>query len=220
MPAKGGDDMKRDKGYVMIYSMIAMMLACTLVLSSVSIVLYYGNNINRTIGGNGALYVADSGIESFEDYLNAYYIDKGNLKTNARDLWETVYDIAEEIVPITGAGQDAKSLLALQGYLNYNYIISAGNKTKSLSADEKISGSYQVYIAATRKDKIRTEGKITLLSVGEYVYQNKSYYKFITVDVVVDPVYSLGMIIGLKLRTVDYSETIKGGTALWGNVSW
>ena len=46
--------MKRNKGYVLVYSLIAMMLACALVLSTVTIVLYYGNNINRTIGGNGA----------------------------------------------------------------------------------------------------------------------------------------------------------------------
>ena len=105
----------RKKGYVLVYSLIAMMLACALVISTVTIVLYYGNNINRSIGGNGALYVADSGVEAFEDYLNAYYVDKGNIKTNAKDLWATVSDIVDEIVPLTGAGQDSKALLALQG---------------------------------------------------------------------------------------------------------
>lgn len=211
--------MKNNKGYVLVYSLIAMMLCCALVISTVSIVLYYGNNINRTIGGNGALYVADSGVEAFEDYLNAYYIDKGNIKTNAKDLWATVSDIVNEIVPITGAGQDPKSLLALQGYMNYNYIISASDRTKALSADEGLSGSYKVYIATARKADIKNRGEITMLSVGEYVYQNKSYYKFITVKAVIEPIYTSGMITALQLRTVEYSETIQGGTSLWGNVS-
>lgn len=212
--------MKKKKGYVLIYSVIAMMLACTLVISTVTIVLYYGKNINRTIGGNGALYVADSGIESFENYLSAYYVDKGNIKTNAKDLWETVDVIIGEIVPISGDGQDEKSLLVLQGYMNYNYIISAADRTKSLSADETLSGSYKVFFAQDKKSEIRTKGKLTLLSVGEYVYQNKSYYKFITVEVLVEPVYEGGMITSLKLKTVDYSESVKGGSTLWGNVTW
>lgn len=212
--------MQKKKGYVLVYSVIAMMLSCALVLSTVTIVLYYGNNINRTVGGNGALYVANSGIDAVEDYLNAYYIDKGNIKTNAKDLWITIYDIADEIVPVIGEGQDTKSLMVLQGYLNYNYIISAVDRTKSLSADEMLSGAYRVYLAASEKGKIRTEGRLTLLSVGEYVYQNKSYYKFITVDAIIEPVTNHGMVTGIKLRTVDYSETIKGGTSLWGNVKW
>lgn len=212
--------MKKNKGYVLVYSLIAMMLACALVLSTVTIVLYYGNNINRTIGGNGALYVADSGVDAFENYLNAYYIDKGNIKTSTRDMWSTVYDIVDEIVPITGEGQNSKALLALQGFLNYNYIISAGGGTKSLSADENLSGSYKVFIATSRKGDIRTKGHITLLSIGEYIYQNKSYYKFITVKAVLEPVYEYGMISGITLRTVEYYETIQGGTSLWGNVSW
>lgn len=212
--------MKREKGYVLVYSVIAMMLSCALVMSTVTIVFYYGNNIKRTVGENGARYVAESGIEAFEDYLNAYYIDKGNLKTKAKDLWITAYDIVEEIVPIAGSGQDSKALLALQGYLNYNYIISAADKTKSLSADEELSGAYKVYIAESQKQKIRAEGHITLLCIGEYVYQNRSYYKFITVEAVIDPVFSSSMITGIRLRTVDYSETIKGGNDLWGNVRW
>ena len=210
----------RKKGYVLVYSLIAMMLACALVISTVTIVLYYGNNINRTIGGNGALYVADSGVEAFEDYLNAYYIDKGNIKTNAKDLWATVSDIVDEIVPLTGAGHDSKALLALQGFLNYNYIISASDRTKALSADEGLSGAYKVYVSTSRKGDIKYKGEITMLSVGEYVYQNKSYYKFITVKAVIDPVYDSGMITALTLKTVEYSETIQGGTSLWGNVSW
>ena len=56
--------MKKKKGYVLVYSVIAMLLTCALVLSTVTIILYYGNNVNRTVGGNGALYVADSGISS------------------------------------------------------------------------------------------------------------------------------------------------------------
>lgn len=212
--------MKRNKGYVLVYSLIAMMLACALVLSTVTIVLYYGNNINRTIGGNGAQYAADSGVEAFENYLNAYYIDKGNIKTDTRDMWATAYDIVDEIVPITGEGQNSKALLALQGYLNYNYIISAGGGTKALSADENLSGSYKVFIATDKKGDIRTKGHITLLSVGEFIYQSKSYYKFITVEVLLEPVYEYGMITGITLRTVGYYETIQGGTSLWGNVSW
>lgn len=212
--------MKKKKGYVLIYSVIAMMLACTLVISTVTIVLYYGKNINRTIGGNGALYVADSGIDGFENYLSSYYIDKGNIKTNAKDLWETVDVIISEIVPITGDGQDEKALLVLQGYMNYNYIISAADRTKSLSADETLSGSYKVFFAQDKRSEIRAKGKLTLLSIGEYVYQNKSYYKFITVEVLVEPVYEGGMITSLKLKTVDYSESVKGGSTLWGNVMW
>ena len=71
-----------------------------------------------------------------------------------------------------------------------------------------------------KKQEIRNQGRITLLSVGEYVYQNKSYYKFITVEAVIEPVYTAGMITSLRLRIVDYQESIKGGTSLWGNVSW
>lgn len=212
--------MEKKKGYVLVYSVIAMLLTCALILSTVTIVLYYGNNVNRTVGGTGAQYVADSGIASFEDYLNAYYIDKGNIKTNAEDLWITVYDIVEEIVPIVGEGQNDKALLAVQGYLNYNYVISASTGLRALSADESLSGSYRVYIATQRKNEIRQNGRITLLSVGEYVYQNRSYYKFITVEAVIEPVYTSGMITGLTLKTVDYQESIKGGTSLWGSVTW
>lgn len=212
--------MMKKKGYVLVYTVIAMMLACTLVFSTVTIVLYYGKNINRVIGGNGALYVADSGIKGFENYLSAYYIDKGNIKTNAKDLWETVDVIVDEIVPITGDGQDEKALLVLQGYLNYNYIISASDQIKALSADAKLSGSYKVFFAKDKQSEIREKGRLTLLCMGEYVYQNKSYYKFITVEVWVEPIYQGGLITALKLNTVDYSETIKGGSTLWGNVSW
>lgn len=212
--------MKEKKGYVLVYSVIAMLLTCALVLSTVTIVLYYGNNVNRTVGGNGALYVADSGVSAFEDYLNACYIDKGNIKTNAEDLWVTVYDIVEEIVPVISPDRDGKALLALQGHLNYNYVISAATGLRSLSADENLSGAYKVYLATQKKSEIRNNGKITLLSVGEYVYQNKSYYKFITVEAVIEPIYESGMITGLRLKTVDYSESIKGGSTLWGNVSW
>lgn len=212
--------MEKKKGYVLVYSVIAMMLTCALILSTITIVLYYGNNVNRTIGGNGAQYVADSGVASMEDYLNAYYIDKGNIKTNAEDLWVTVYDIIQEIVPVIGPDSDGKSLLALQGHLNYNYVISASTGLKSLSADENLSGAYKVYVADQKIGEIRSKGTITLLSMGEYVYQNKSYYKFITVKAVIEPIYESGMITGLRLKTVDYSETIKGGTSLWGNVSW
>ena len=212
--------MKKKKGYVLVYSVIAMMLTCALILSTVTLVLYYGNNVNRTIGGNGAQYVADSGIAAMEDYLNAYYVDKGNIKTNAEDLWVTIYDIVQEIVPVTGPDSDGKALLALQGHLNYNYVISASTGLKSLSADENLSGAYKVFIADQRIGEIRNKGTITLLSVGEYVYQNRSYYKFITVEAVIEPIYESGMITGLTLKTVDYSETIKGGTSLWGNVSW
>lgn len=212
--------MEKKKGYVLVYSVIAMMLTCALILSTVTIVLYYGNNVNRTIGGNGAQYVADSGVASMEDYLNAYYIDKGNIKTNAEDLWVTVYDIVQEIVPVIGPDSDGKALLALQGHLNYNYVISASTGLKSLSADENLSGAYKVYVADQKIGEIRSNGTITLLSMGEYVYQNKSYYKFITVEAVIEPIYESGMITGLRLKTVDYSETIKGGTSLWGNVSW
>ena len=212
--------MKKKKGYVLVYSVIAMMLTCALILSTVTLVLYYGNNVNRTIGGNGAQYVADSGIAAMEDYLNAYYVDKGNIKTNAEDLWVTIYDIVQEIVPVTGPDSDGKALLALQGHLNYNYVISASTGLKSLSADENLSGAYKVFIADQKNGEIRNKGTITLLSVGEYVYQNRSYYKFITVEAVIEPIYESGMITGLTLKTVDYSETIKGGTSLWGNVSW
>lgn len=212
--------MEKKKGYVLVYSVIAMMLTCALILSTVTIVLYYGNNVNRTIGGNGAQYVADSGIVAMEDYLNAYYVDKGNIKTNAEDLWVTVHDIVQEIVPVTGPGSDGKALLALQGHMNYNYVISASTGLKSLSADENLSGAYKVFIADQKLGEIRNKGTIALLSVGEYVYQNRSYYKFITVEAVIEPIYESGMITGLTLKTVDYSETIKGGTSLWGNVSW
>lgn len=212
--------MKKKKGYVLVYSVIAMMLTCALILSTVTLVLYYGNNVNRTIGGNGAQYVADSGIAAMEDYLNAYYVDKGNIKTNAEDLWVTIYDIVQEIVPVTGPDSEGKALLALQGHLNYNYVISASTGLKSLSADENLSGAYKVFIADQKIGEIRNKGTITLLSVGEYVYQNRSYYKFITVEAVIEPIYESGMITGLTLKTVDYSETIKGGTSLWGNVSW
>jgi len=205
---------------VLVYSVIAMMLTCALILSAVTLVRYYGNNVNRTIGGNGAQYVADSGIAAMEDYLNAYYVDKGNIKTNAEDLWVTIYDIVQEIVPVTGPDSDGKALLALQGHMNYNYVISASTGLKSLSADENLSGAYKVFIADQKIGEIRNKGTITLLSVGEYVYQNRSYYKFITVEAVIEPIYESGMITGLTLKTVDYSETIKGGTSLWGNVSW
>jgi len=99
-------------------------------------------------------------------------------------------------------------------------VISAATGLRSLSADENLSGAYKVYLAEQKKSEIRNNGKITLLSVGEYVYQNKSYYKFITVEAVIEPIYDSGMITGLRLKTVDYSESIKGGTTLWGNVSW
>lgn len=212
--------MKQKHGYVLVYSLIAMLVSCALVICTVSIVLYYGNNLTRTIGGAGALYAADSGIEAVENYLSTYYIDKGNIKTNAKGLWDTVDDIIGEIVPITDESHDDKSLLVLQGYMNYNYIISSLNQTKSLSADESLSGAYRVYLPVSTRSDISERGLITLLSVGEYVYQNKAYYKFITVEAYIEPVYSSGMITGFKLKTVDYSETIKGGTDLWGNIRW
>ena len=212
--------MKRNDGYVLIYSLIAMLVSCALVICTVTLVLYYGNNLNRTIGGTGALYTADSGIKAAENYLNAYYIDKGNLKTNTKDLWDTADDIIGEIVPITDDSHDDKTLLVLQGYMNYNYIISAADRTKSLSADESLSGAYRVYTPVSLRNDISEKGIITLLSVGEYVYQGKSYYKFVTVEAYIEPVYSSGIITGLQLRTVDYTETIKGGTDIWGNIIW
>lgn len=220
MPIKEDDDMKEKRGYVLVYSIIAMTLCCTLVLSIVTMVLHSGNNIRRAVGAEGALCAADSGIEGFENYLNKYYVQKGNLKTNAVDLWITVYDIIEEIVPVNRETQNSKAKLGLQGYMNYNYVISAADKVKSLSADTTLNGAYKVYISEMKKGDIRKFGKLVCLSIGEYVYQNKSYYKFITVELVIEPVYTAGIITGLRLKTVKYNDSINGGTELWGNVSW
>lgn len=74
------------------------------------------------------------------------------------------------------------------------------NATEMTNAVTRWVSEYELYI--------RTKGKLTLLSIGEYVYQNKSYYKFITVEVLVEPVYESGMITSLKLKTVDYSESV------------
>lgn len=104
--------------------------------------------------------------------------------------------------------------------MNYNYVISAADKVKSLSADTTLNGAYKVYISEMKKGDIRKSGKLVCLSIGEYVYQNKSYYKFITVESVIEPVYTAGIITGLRLKTVKYNDSINGGTELWGNVSW
>ena len=144
--------MKKKKGYVLVYSVIAMLLTCALVLSTVTIILYYGNNVNRTVGGNGALYVADSGISSFEDYLNAYYVDKGNIKTNAEDLWITVYDIVEEIVPVIGEGQSDKALLAVQGYLQASCLDPVHSKGKcQFSNRAPLSAAWALSVSACGK---------------------------------------------------------------------
>lgn len=212
------------KGYTLTYTMIAMVVSLALIFSTISISTYYNNNLARKNGTRGALLSAQSGIEVTEDYLNLCYKELHGNAYSAEELYSDVYDILNDLI-ITGEQKDSSDYcgLILQGYSNYEYAgpDATGNVAASLTPDAKASISYKTYYSKILMNNIKTRGEITLLSLGEYVYNSKSYYKFITVTVLVQPNYGTsGVIDSFDFKIIQYNETLKGGTELWGNVQW
>ena len=211
------------KGYTLMYTLIAMVVCCALVFSTITVSTYYNNNLARKTGTRGAIMSAQSGLELTEDYLNYCYKDSYYGATSAKELYIRVYDILNTlIVTNDGSGLNEKSMLILQGYSNYEYGGSGANGVAAqLIPDNTSSISYKTYYSKVFMDDIKTRGELTLLSLGEYIYNNKAYYKFITVTVLIQPIYGPdGTITSFDFKTIQYNETLKGGTELWGSVQW
>ena len=211
------------KGYTLMYTLIAMVVCCALVFSTITISTYYNNNLARKTGTRGAIFSAQSGLETTEDYLNYCYKDLYYGARTPRELYTRVYDILNTLVVSNDVdGQNEKSMLVLQGYSNYDYGgAGAYGVAAQLSPDSTANISYKTYYSKVLMEDIKTRGEITLLSLGEYVYNNKAYYKFITVTVLIQPIYGDdGTITSFDFKKIKYNETLKGGTELWGSVQW
>ena len=211
------------KGYTLMYSLIAMVVCCALVFSTITISTYYNNNLARKTGTRGAIFAAQSGVETTEDYLNYCYINLHSGATSAKELYVRVYDILNSLtVSNDSNGTNNKSMLIMQGYSNYAYGGSGANGVAAkLIPDNASSISYKTYYSKVFMDNVKTRGELTILSLGEYVYGNKAYYKFITVTVLIQPIYDdNGVITSFDFKTIQYNETLKGGTELWGSVQW
>lgn len=212
------------KGYTLMYSLVAMVVCCALVFSTISISTYYNNNLLRKNGTRGALLSAQSGIETTEDYLNYCHKNLFGVAYTPKELYSNIYDILNSLI-ITGETDSGSELcgLILQGYSNYNYSfdLSAGIPAK-LVPDSTANISYKTYYSKLLMDNIKTRGELTILSLGEYVMNSKAYYKFITVTVLIQPNYDdTGKIDSFDFKTIQYNETLKGGTDLWGkSVQW
>ena len=211
------------KGYTLMYSLIALVVCCALVFSTVSISLYYNNNLSRKTGSRGALMSAQSGIEVTEDYLNYCYKEFYGLSYDAEELYTRIYDILNDLIVTgeLGSGSDLCGLI-LQGYSNYAYSHDAASGISAkLIPENQANISYKTYYSKLLMNNIKTRGELTILSLGEYVMNNKAYYKFITVTVLIEPNYNDdGLIDSFNFKTIQYNETLKGGTDLWGNVQW
>lgn len=211
------------KGYTLMYTLIAMVVCCALVFSTITISTYYNNNLARKTGTRGAVFAAQSGLETTEEYLNYCYKELHYGATSSKELYTRVYDILNELIVTShGSIPNEKSMLILQGYSNYEYGGSGAHGVAAqLIPDNVSSVSYKTYYSKVLMENIKTRGELTMLSLGEYIYNNKAYYKFITVTVLIQPNYgSDGVITSFDLKTIQYNETLKGGTELWGNVQW
>ena len=211
------------KGYTLMYTLIAMVVCCALVFSTITISTYYNNNLSRKTGTRGAVFAAQSGLETTEDYLNYCYKELYYGATSPKELYTRVYDTLNALMVSNDVnGQNEKCTLILQGYSNYNYGGSGAHGVAAqLIPDSTANISYKTYYSKVFMENIKTRGEITLLSLGEYVQNNKAYYKFITVTVLIQPIYGDdGVITSFDFKTIQYNETLKGGTELWGSVQW
>ena len=206
------------KGYTLVYTITAMVVCCALVFSTISLSTYYNNNLARKNGTRGALVAAQSGFETTESYLN-YCYDGG--ATTAKELYTQLYDDLNELIVTSesSTGTDLTGFI-LQGYSNYVYSATPENPAV-LTPNSEGNISYKVYFSKLLMDDLKTRGELTLLSLGEYVRNNKAYYKFVTITVLIQPNYGEdGRINSFDFKTIQYNETLKGGTDLWGNVQW
>lgn len=211
------------KGYTLMYTLIAMVVCCALVFSTITISTYYNNNLARKTGTRGAVFAAQSGLEVTEDYLNYCYKELHYGATTPKELYTRVYDILNSLLVSNDvSGQNEKCMLILQGYSNYDYGGSGANGVAAqLVPDSTSNISYKTYYSKVFMENIKTRGELTLLCLGEYVQNNKAYYKFITVTVLIQPIYDdTGVITSFDFKTIQYNETLKGGTELWGSVQW
>lgn len=213
----------KKSGYTLMYTLVAMVVCCALVFSTISISAYYNNNLARKTGNRGAILAAQSGIEVTEDYLNYCYQDLhgGGAKTT-KELYTRIYDILNDLIVTGGDGnENDRTGLVLQGYSNYEYTYGTGAVSAQLIPDTNANISYKTYYSKTLMNNIKTRGELTILSLGEYVQNNKAYYKFVTVTVLIQPNYNAnGKIDSFDFKTIQYNETLKGGTELWGSVQW
>ena len=213
------------QGYTLMYSLVAMVVCCALVFSTISVSTYYNNSLARKTGSRGSLMAAQSGIELTEEYLNLCYLDKYSGARTASELYRRIND-ALDAFPATNASLGTNTCkLILQGYSNYYFKTDAGTSSNSASSelypDAEASISYKTYYLCSSQSNLISRGELTILSLGEYVVNNKAYYKFITVTVLIQPnVDDTGIISSFDFKTIQYYETLKGGTELWGNVQW
>lgn len=210
------------KGYTLMYTLIAMVVCCALVFSTITVSVYYNNNLSRKTGSRGAIYASQSGIELTEEYINYCYRDLHAGATSAKELYIRIYDTLNELmVSNDGTNGNEKCAMILQGYSNYTFGGISSDGAINLEPKQTSNISYKTYYSKLFMEDIKTRGELTLLSIGEYIYNNKSYYKFITVTVLIQPHYGTnGVIDSFDFKTIQYNETLKGGTELWGNVQW
>lgn len=205
-----------------MYTLVAMVVCCSLVFSTISVSTYYNNSLARKTGSRGALLSAQSGIELTEEYLNYCYQELYQGSRTASELYKRLNDILDSFTIANEGVGNNKCKLIVQGYSNYNFQLGGGTSASSeLIPDAKSCISYKTYFLRSSQQNLLNRGELTILSLGEYVVNNKSYYKFITVTVLIQPNYAPdGSIDSFDFKTIQYNETLKGGTELWGNVQW
>ena len=211
----------RKKGYTLMYTLVAMVVCCSLVFSTISVSTYYNNSLARKTGARGALLASQSGIELTEEYLNYCYKEAYSGSQSASELYKRINDVLDSFTVTNEGAGNSKCKLIMQGYSNYGFKLGSGTTASSeLEPDAKACISYKTYYLRSTQQNLLNRGELTILSLGEYVVNNKAYYKFITVTVLIQPKYVNGSIDSFDFKIIQYNETLKGGTELWGNVQW
>ena len=90
--------------------------------------------------------------------------------------------------------------------MNNEYIFEAVKMSLLLDI-KKVYEYYKVIEPETRGVELKFN---VSTGFGEYIYNNKAYYKFITVTVLIQPIYGPdGTITSFDFKTIQYNETFR-----------
>ena len=212
--------LKSKKGFVLVYALITLLLAMMVVALLVIGTTMFYKNTNVSVGTEGALASAQSGIDILEyrinEYMPSWYdVDElGSLSiTNIEELRQKLQEKIIEIDnenKVEGSNKNAVKLLTA----DINYQDKDSKKVR-----DTVSSGVTIYVC---KDgmQLSSKGELELLVVGNYILNSSIYYKAVTVKVSVDAdeVDHTGVIKSIKLNLLDYKEGIEGGTDKWGKV--
>lgn len=218
---RGLHKLKKKQGFVLMYALIALVLAMLVIALLVSSTTMFYNATNSKVGNTGAVAAIQSGIEMLEyrvnELLPVWYGTDTLEDVGIDNIIEIRQKIQEEIVGIDAenavVGSSKHAVKVLNADINYREV------EKNKYQRDNVSSGVTIY---TCKDgmKLNTSGELEILVVGSYILNSEIYYKVATVTVVIeaDEVDVTGIIKGIRFNITDYKEGLEGGTAKWGQV--